>query len=252
MEIVIKCPCCESTYLVKNGFSHSRKQNRICKDCSRQFLENSQDHFITEEEKSLIRRLLLERLSYAAICRVANVSYNWLLRFAEKEYKIAPENLNIVLPKSNDFSKEFKLEICEGDELWSFVGNRKDQNKIVWVWLIMHVETRQIMSMYCGDRTAHSAEKLWNNLPEEIRNNGFFYTDYCKSYLSILPKDRHEAVGKDSGLTNNIEGFNCILRQRVGRLVRETLSFSRKFANHVGAIKYFICHHNLMVNSTYT
>ena len=118
MKIVMKCPCCESTNLVKNGFSQSRKQNRICKDCRRQFLENSQDHFITEQEKSLIRRLLLERLSYAAICRVAKVSYNWLLRFAEKEYGKAPENLNIVLHKSNEFSKELKLEICEGDELW--------------------------------------------------------------------------------------------------------------------------------------
>ena len=29
------------------------------------------------------------------------------------------------------------------------------------------------------------------------------------------------------------------------RLVRETLSFSKKLANHVGAIKFFICHYNL-------
>jgi insertion element IS1 protein InsB len=35
------------------------------------------------------------------------------------------------------------------------------------------------------------------------------------------------------------------LRQRVSRLVRETLSFSKKLANHIGAIKYFICHYNL-------
>jgi insertion element IS1 protein InsB len=27
--------------------------------------------------------------------------------------------------------------------------------------------------------------------------------------------------------------------------VRETLSFSKKLVNHVGAIKYFICHYNL-------
>jgi len=31
------------------------------------------------------------------------------------------------------------------------------------------------------------------------------------------------------------------LRQRVSRLVRATLSFSKKLANHIGAIKYFIC-----------
>jgi insertion element IS1 protein InsB len=45
--------------------------------------------------------------------------------------------------------------------------------------------------------------------------------------------------------TNHIERFNNTLRQRVSRLVRETLSFSKKLAHHIGAIKFFICHHNL-------
>jgi insertion element IS1 protein InsB len=27
--------------------------------------------------------------------------------------------------------------------------------------------------------------------------------------------------------------------------VRESLSFSKKLANHIGAIKFFICHYNL-------
>jgi hypothetical protein len=35
------------------------------------------------------------------------------------------------------------------------------------------------------------------------------------------------------------------LRQRLSRLVRETLSFSKKLTHHIGAIKYFICHDNL-------
>jgi hypothetical protein len=29
------------------------------------------------------------------------------------------------------------------------------------------------------------------------------------------------------------------------RLVRDTLSFSKKVENHIGAIKFFICHYNL-------
>ncbi|MGH8065537.1 MAG: IS1 family transposase, partial [Candidatus Entotheonellia bacterium] len=31
----------------------------------------------------------------------------------------------------------------------------------------------------------------------------------------------------------------------VSRLVRETLSFSKKLATHIGAIKFFICQYNL-------
>ena len=251
MEIKIICPVFESEKLVKNGFSPSKKQNRLCKDCGRQFLENPNDHFITEYEKSLARKHLLERIPLTGVSRILNLSYGWILNFAEKEYKQSPDDLNIVLPKFDNFSKDFRLELCEGDELWSFVGSRKKENE-VWLWLVIHVETRQIMAMHCGDRTARSARRLWRKLPYQIRRNGYFYTDFCKSYLKVLPKSRHEAVGKDSGLTNNIEGFNCILRQRVSRLVRETLSFSRKFENHVGAIKYFICHYNKTLNSVYT
>ncbi|WP_255354199.1 IS1 family transposase, partial [Candidatus Protochlamydia phocaeensis] len=48
---------------------------------------------------------------------------------------------------------------------------------------------------------------------------------------------QHRPVGKESGKTSYIERFNCTLRQRVARLVRKTLSFSKKLANHIGMIK---------------
>ena len=47
-------------------------------------------------------------------------------------------------------------------------------------------------------------------------------------------------------LTKHIERFNNTLGQQVSRLVRTTLAFSKKLENHIGAIRYFICHHNLM------
>jgi hypothetical protein len=50
--------------------------------------------------------------------------------------------------------------------------------------------------------------------------------------------------GKETGLTNYIERFNNTLRQRVSRLVRKTLSFSKSIENHVGAIWNFIHHYN--------
>ena len=54
----------------------------------------------------------------------------------------------------------------------------------------------------------------------------------------------HKSVGKGTGLTNRIERFNCTMRQRISRLVRQTLSFSKKLSNHIGAIFYFIHHYN--------
>jgi insertion element IS1 protein InsB len=64
-------------------------------------------------------------------------------------------------------------------------------------------------------------------------------------YKSVIPPAQHRASTKLSRKTNHVERFNCTLRQRVSRLVRATLSFSKKLANHIGAIKYFICDYNL-------
>ena len=61
----------------------------------------------------------------------------------------------------------------------------------------------------------------------------------------IRKRLQHRVVKKQRLLPNHIERFNCTLRQRVSRLVRKSLSFSKKLANHIGAIKYFICHYNL-------
>ena len=78
----------------------------------------------------------------------------------------------------------------------------------------------------------------------EITRHSFF-TDYWTSYACVIPEERHFAVGKDSGLTAYIERFNGTVRQRVSRLVRKALSFSKSLSNHIGAIKYFICQYNL-------
>jgi IS1 family transposase len=61
----------------------------------------------------------------------------------------------------------------------------------------------------------------------------------------VIPAAQHYPIGKLARKTNHIERFNNTLRQRVSRLVRSALSFSKKLANHIGAIKYFICHYNL-------
>lgn len=70
------------------------------------------------------------------------------------------------------------------------------------------------------------------------------YTDFWKAYAEVLPSKRHETVRKSSGKTNYVERFNCTLRQRVSRLVRSTLSFSKKVESHIGAIWTFVHHYN--------
>jgi len=73
-----------------------------------------------------------------------------------------------------------------------------------------------------------------------------FYTDQYEVYKGVIPSAQHRAISKLARKTNHVERFNCTLRQRVARLARATLSFSKKLTNHIGAIKYFLCHYNLM------
>ena len=50
--------------------------------------------------------------------------------------------------------------------------------------------------------------------------------------LRFYRHSRHQPVGKESRLTSYIERLNNTLRQRISRLVRKTLSFSKKLENH--------------------
>ena len=127
------------------------------------------------------------------------------------------------------------------DEMWSFVANKKNKH---WVWLALDIETKEIVGVYIGARSRTGAEGLWQSLPPLYRQCAVCYTDFWSAYEEIFPKSRHRAVGKKSGKTNLIERFNCTLRQRISRLVRKTLSFSKKLSNHIGAIWYFIHHYN--------
>lgn len=129
----------------------------------------------------------------------------------------------------------------ECDEIWSYVGNK---NNKYWIWLAIDVSDSTIVGAFIGDRSEAGARGLWNSLPQEYQKYALCYTDFWEAYALIFPQERHLAVGKESGKTNQIEGFNCKMRQRVARLARKTLSFSKKLANHIGAIWAFIHYHN--------
>jgi len=87
-----------------------------------------------------------------------------------------------------------------------------------------------------GDRACKSARKLWESLPGIYRQCAVAYTDSWQSCKTVIANKRHRAVGKETGQTNHIERLNNTFRQRISRLVRSSLSFSKKLDNHVGAI----------------
>ncbi len=236
---MLRCPHCKSKKVTKNGHTRHQKQNYECQKCYSQFSENPQNRKISESQKAQIRKLLLERLSLSGICRVIGCSLRWLLSFIVEIYRELPHDLNIKIRRANKACL-IRLNI-EADEMWSFVGKKENKQ---WIWLALDPDTKQIIGYHVGDRSQESAKALFNSLPAIYRNQADFYTDDYASYKGVIPPNRH-FVSKAQ--TNHIERFNLTLRQRVSRLVRKNLAFSKKLINHIGAIKYFICHYNLQL-----
>jgi IS1 family transposase len=94
---------------------------------------------------------------------------------------------------------------------------------------------------YVGCGGIKSAKKLWKRILVQLRHCEF-EPDNWKAYKKIIPSEQHK-IGKD--LTYYIEGFNATIRARVSRLVRKTLSFSKKDKWHKKAIAWFFWQFNL-------
>ena len=109
----------------------------------------------------------------------------------------------------------------------------------------MDATSRRVIAFHVGVRSRRSAKRLWAKIPEAYRQHAIFYTDQYMVYKGMIPAAQHRAIHKLARKTNHRERFNNTLRQRVSRLVRDALSFSKKLAHHIGAIKLFICHYNL-------
>jgi insertion element IS1 protein InsB len=130
----------------------------------------------------------------------------------------------------------------EADEMASFVQKKANKQ---WSWIAMDATTRQVIALHVGDRSRRSAKRLWAKIPATYRQHARFYTDQYVVYAGVIPAAQHRAISKLARKTHHIERCNNTLRQRVSRLVRAALSFSKKLVNHIGAITMFICHSNL-------
>ena len=206
----------------------------MCKDCRRQFVEKREDRIISQETEDITDNLLLEKISLAGIARVTDISEKWLREYVNKKFDEVPKKIEVTEKRKG------KLTI-ECDEMWSYVGNKDNK---VWIWLAKDVDTKEIVGCHMGNRDRIGASGLWGSLPGVCRQCAVCHTDFWAAYEDIFPSKRHRAVGKGSGKTNNIESCNSMMRQRISRLVRQTLSFSKKIENHIGAVWYFIHHYN--------
>lgn len=164
--------------------------------------------------------------------------------FVDVSYLADIENNDLLLKELYSQERGVRVEYfgIQLDEMWTFVGKKENKQ---WLWLALNPLNRQIIAFHVGGRGRVDAQLFYENIPAVFKHEGAFFSDYWQAYVSVFKQEDHFAVGKDSGLTAYIERFNCTLRQRVSRLGRKALSFSKSQVNHIGAIKYFICNYNL-------
>ncbi|MBB4080231.1 IS1 family transposase [Lewinella aquimaris] len=235
---MIICPNRHSSKVKKNGFTHYGKQNHKCKDCRRQFVLDNQ-HTIGDGLREVTRRLLSERISLRGICRVLGISIVWMLNFAVSIWAETSQDLDARQLYHLKGGQTLKILGFQADEMWSFVGTKQAK---AWIWVGYDPLDPQVICFHIGGRGKDAAAALWTKIPARYRQYCTFATDYWEAYRSIIPPDRH-VVGKAH--TQNIEGIFATFRARVSRLVRRSLSFSRKWEKHEAAIGYFFWQFNL-------
>jgi insertion element IS1 protein InsB len=133
----------------------------------------------------------------------------------------------------------------ELDELWSFVLKKTRKR---WVWLALCRATRQVVAYAIGNRGEATCRRLWERIPQAYRG-GCCYSDFWEAYRDVIPSEQHMAVGKDSGETAHVERWNNTLRQRLGRFVRKSLSFSKSEEMHEVCLRLFLHSYNLALLS---
>ncbi|HGX8986644.1 TPA: IS1 family transposase, partial [Escherichia coli] len=121
--------------------------------------------------------------------------------------------------------------ICEVDEMWSFVGNKKQQR---WLWYAWEPRFKRIVAHAFGRRS----KKVFRQLLKRLSgfNVAFWCTDNFRAY-DILPNEKH-ITGKL--YTQRIERENLNLRNRLKRLNRKTLGYSKSTEMHDKVIGTFI------------
>jgi IS1 family transposase/transposase-like protein len=232
---ICKCRDCGSDNLVKNGHDYKGSQKFECKACGFQgTLELVQGYSL--ERKLEIMRAYQERQSMRGIERTFGVMRKtlarWLLEFS-----------NVIPPLKDTLLEAQPDDVLELDELWSFVF-RKDNKR--WVWIALCRRTRQVVSFYIGDRSEMSCRELWKRIPENYKACKTF-SDFWEAYDNVFEKNT--STGKNEGETCHVERWNNTLRQRLGRFVRKTLSFSKSDVFHSITLGLFVVAYNLSLVS---
>jgi insertion element IS1 protein InsB len=236
--IAVQCPHCHSEQIVKRGKTRRGTQRYLCQNmaCAQgSFLLDYRNRGCLPEVKPTIIDMRLNASGVCDTARVLGISTDTVLS-ALKKKEAALEAVNTALlctlhPDEVTVAIERAGE-AEIDEMWSFVGNKKDQR---WLWHAIDHATGAVLAYVFGRR---KDEVFWQ-LQGLLEPFGLarFYTDYWGAYTRHLAPEVH-SPGKRH--TQKIERTPLTLRTRSKRLVRQTICFSKTTQMHDLVIGLFV------------
>jgi IS1 family transposase len=141
------------------------------------------------EKRALILHLLCEGNSLRATSRLADVSYNSVLKLFVDAGKACADYQDRTL-------RNLKCQRLQLDEIWSFV-HCKEKNVSrakaapidagdVWTWVAIDAQTKIVPSWRIGDRSSETAIAFVDDLAARIVNRAQITTDGLKAYLEAI------------------------------------------------------------------
>jgi insertion element IS1 protein InsB len=209
-----------------HGHLHTGKQHHQCQKCGRQCIVDATDRVMAGEPRTLGERLRRVTITGHGIRGAGGGSIRWLRHFLVTCFAAFSDHRHgqpVASPRDGILGR---LEVA-GDELGSYV--KQKANKQV-VWMVMDQQTRQSLALHVGDRRHDSAKQVWTDLPAAYREQATLYTDQYAVDLGVMPAAQHQAITQRARTTNHSARFNNTVRQRVSRLVRDSLACSKKLA----------------------
>ena len=127
------CPNCGSSKIRKNG-KRRGKQNHICVDCGRQFIDvYSPPKGYSEEVKQSCLRSYVNGMGFRAIERDKGVHHTTIIYWLKQIGSILPDAPPV---------EETPL-VGELDELETFVGSKKNK---IWLWTAVNHFRKNILA----------------------------------------------------------------------------------------------------------
>jgi IS1 family transposase/DNA-directed RNA polymerase subunit RPC12/RpoP len=205
----MQCPECNSKHINKNG--HKRgKQNYICVNCRRQFIESYESHRgYSEETKNECLKMYVNGMGFRGIQRVKNIHHTTIINWVKQVGKVLPDCYN----------HETTPEVGELDELQTFVSSKKNK---IWIWTALDHFKQGILGWVVGDHSAKTFAPLWTVVNQW--KCYFYVTDGWKVYPNFIP-DGDQIISKT--YMTRVEGENSRLRHYLARLHRKTFCYSK-------------------------